>query len=44
MEDWRDGKGKKPGPHPDPNHTWNTKPEMYDFDDYDDEEWLAYKS
>ena len=26
---WVKKKGPKPGPHPDPNHKWNTNPEQY---------------
>ena len=26
----------RPGPHPDPNHPWNTNPEMYEFGDPND--------
>ena len=37
--DWKEGKGQKPGPHPDPDHQWNTHPEMFDVgeDEYGDE-------
>ena len=33
FQKWQEGRGPKPGPHPDPSHTWNTHPEMYDFED-----------
>ena len=28
---WKAEGGKKPGPHPDPDHVWNTKPEIFDI-------------
>lgn len=33
---WRDDRGEKPGPHPDPNHDWNTHPEEWEYDDEDE--------
>ena len=29
---WEEGRGDKPGPHPNPKHKWNTHPELYDLD------------
>ena len=29
---WLDGKGPKPGRHPNPNHRYNTHPEEFDMD------------
>ena len=29
---WMNDKGPKPGPHPDPNHKWNTDPTTFNFD------------
>ena len=34
--DWKEGKGPRPGPHPNPENTWNTKPELHDYGDDDD--------
>lgn len=32
---WLQRKGPKPDAHPDPNHKWNTNPELYEDLDYD---------
>ena len=32
LRNWYDGNGPRPGPHPDPNHKYNTHPEAYDMD------------
>ena len=29
---WQEGLRDKPGPHPDPEHWWNLKPELHDID------------
>ena len=26
---WNEGSGPRPGPHPDPNHLWNTNPDYF---------------
>ena len=31
---WLEGKGAKPGKHPDPNCDWNKNPELFDSKDY----------
>ena len=29
-------KNNKPGPHPWPDHLWNTHPELYDFEQHEE--------
>ena len=29
--EWKEGRGPRPGPHPDPNHKWNTHPELFNY-------------